>query len=389
MANDAAHKIADAAARHCLDAGLGSVTMRSVAAAAGVAPSAVAYHFKTRDRLLVAILDRLSFGIQAWRDGARDQLATAAAQSLGHGAMAAVALSGFIHMQGLASVTAREVARALRTTESADAAAGIVAQIHQQGRLFWQSLPVFAGDDAETRAIWAGVIEGLVPLAMLDRNPITRHGRIIQILMRLEDRLAGRAPRPFDDAPLPPAQDRPSRPTGKQEIVEATIRLSGRVGIEGLTHRNIAAEAGLSVASTTYFYPAKEDIIADAAHELQTRAINAIVSGDSPLPQFMSRIALDLEGGERAELAALTAFSTAAVRHGELRELADTFLKLRGIDALRWLDARGCSGVDRLDGIIWSAASTALVDQALQRPQDQRVAFLDAISSTWMHRLFG
>ena len=389
MAGNAASRISDAAARLCLDAGLGAVTMRSVAAAADVAPSAVVYHFKTRDRLLAAMLDRIEDGIEAWRATTAGALRDGALVQGGPGALVSAVLCALVDAQGLASVAIPEVARALRATESADLAAAIMARADRRADAFWQALPVLAGFDAEARAIWAAVAQGLISLIMLDRVAVTQHARIIAVLMRLEDRLGGRAVASVASPVLPDPPGVADRPAGKQQIVDATIRLSGRVGIDGLTHRNIAAEAGLSVASTTYFYPSKDDIVVDAAYELQARAINAVVVGAPSPPEILSRIALDADGNERADLAALAAFATAAVRLPDLHELAATFRSLRGVASVQWLTGRGLAQVDRLDGIIWSAATEPLIERASLLPASQRAAFLDTISAAWMRRLFG
>ncbi|ARS28504.1 TetR family transcriptional regulator [Sphingomonas sp. KC8] len=389
MAGNAASRISDAAARLCLDAGLGHVTMRSVATAADVAPSAVVYHFKTRDRLLAAMLDRIEDGIEAWRAATAATLNAGPVSPGGPGALVSAVLCALVDAQGLATVAVPEVIRALRTTDSADRATAIMARADRRADAFWQSLPVLAGLDDEARAIWAAVAQGLVSLIMLDRVTVTRHARIIEVLMRLEDRLCGRAIMPAAAPALPAAHGLAERPAGKQQIVEATIRLSGKVGIDGLTHRNIAAEAGLSVASTTYFYPSKDDIVVDAAHELQARAINAVVADAPSPPEILSRIALDADGHERADLAALAAFATAAVRLPDLHELAATFRNLRGAASVQWLAGRGFARADRLDGIIWSAATQPLIERASLLPIPQRAAFLDTISAAWMQRLFG
>lgn len=389
MAGNAASRIADAAARLCLDAGLGSVTMRSVAAAADVAPSAVVYHFKTRDRLLVAMLDRIEAGIEAWRVAIAATLNDGPVSQSGPGALVSAVLCALVDAHGLASVAIPEVVRALRATESVELAVAVMERADRRADAFWQSLPALAGLDAEARAIWAAVAQGLMSLIMLDRVAVTQHARIIEVLMRLENRLGGRAIALVASPALPQAPDTADRPAGKQQIVDATIRLSGKVGIDGLTHRNIAAEAGLSVASTTYFYPSKDDIVVDAAHELQARAINAVVVDAPSPPEILSRIALDADGNERAELAALAAFATAAVRLPDLHELAATFRSLRGVASVQWLAARGCAAADRLDGIIWSAVTAPLIERASLLPASQRATFLDAISATWMRRLFG
>ncbi|MFD9911035.1 TetR/AcrR family transcriptional regulator [Streptomyces sp. NPDC059063] len=49
-----------------------------------------------------------------------------------------------------------------------------------------------------------------------------------------------------------------------EEIVEATERVIAARGVEGLTHRAVAAEAGVPLGATTYHFATKDDLIAAA-----------------------------------------------------------------------------------------------------------------------------
>ncbi|MCW6534157.1 TetR family transcriptional regulator [Sphingomonas lycopersici] len=389
MASNQAEHILSTAARLALDHGLGALTMRAVASAAGVSSSAIVYHFQTREGLLVAILEYLAESIAAGRDrlaGAFDDEQRAVA---GPAAGVAAILCRMVDEQGLASITVSEIARLLRGTEMDQAVQAAMAGANQRAAHFWQALPLLAQEDSQAREIWAAFGQGVLALAMLDRSPVARNARVIRLTARLADRLAGRevVVLPASDAPQPLAAL--VRPAGKQQIVDATIRLSGEGGIEALTHRKIAAAAGLSVASTTYFYPTKEDIIVDAAYDVQARAMNAVINQSVAPPSFMSRITLDDRQEERAEMATLSAFMAAAVRNPELLPLAEVLRRTRGIDGARWLAARGYHATDRLDGIVWAAVTSFLAQHALLLPAAERVAFLDDFSDAWLRRLFG
>ena len=48
---------------------------------------------------------------------------------------------------------------------------------------------------------------------------------------------------------------RPSAQAIRTSIIEATIRLIGRDGVDGVTHRAVAAEAKVSLSSTTASQP--------------------------------------------------------------------------------------------------------------------------------------
>lgn len=398
MSTSPAEKIATAAADLCLEQGLGSVTMRSVAAVAQVAPSAVVYHYATREKLLLAALDRLTAQVCTVAEELReapDPICTALADAA---SFVSAVLGALINAQGQAIVAIDELALALASGDEAVAARASAERFNRQCREFWTTLPHVRDGDELARDIWAAVAQGMIPLVMLDRNPVSRTVEVTRLLQRLSTRLAGERPAllpanaEMDHGEAPdPAE--PSRPKGKQQIVDATIRLSGVLGVDGLTHRKIAAEAGLSVASTTYFYPTKEHIVIDASRELQARAINAVVQDANAPPGdaktgILSRILLDPAGERRADLAALAAFSNAAVRSEGLGELATTFRRLRGATAVNWLRSLGHREVDRVDGLLWAMATVALGQQAFALPRQDRAPYLDATSHAWLERLF-
>ncbi|MEU1308278.1 TetR family transcriptional regulator [Streptomyces cinnamoneus] len=60
----------------------------------------------------------------------------------------------------------------------------------------------------------------------------------------------------------PPAARRRRDPERRiAEITEATLRVLAERGIEGLTHRAVADEAGVPLGATTYHFAAKDDLI--------------------------------------------------------------------------------------------------------------------------------
>ena len=57
----------------------------------------------------------------------------------------------------------------------------------------------------------------------------------------------------------------------KERIVESAIEILALQGVSGLTHRNVASRAGVSLAATTYYFESKVDIIT-AASQLTLRS---------------------------------------------------------------------------------------------------------------------
>jgi DNA-binding transcriptional regulator YbjK len=81
----------------------------------------------------------------------------------------------------------------------------------------------------------------------------------------------------------PPATRAPTRgrrdPRGelrRAELLEAAIHLIGAHGLDGVTHRAVAAEAGVPAASTSYYFRSKDELIDEALRLLATREIERL-----------------------------------------------------------------------------------------------------------------
>ena len=59
-------------------------------------------------------------------------------------------------------------------------------------------------------------------------------------------------------------------------IIEATIRLVGRHGVDGITHRAVAREAGVSLSSTTYHFASRDEIVSEALRRVAALEIERI-----------------------------------------------------------------------------------------------------------------
>jgi DNA-binding transcriptional regulator YbjK len=61
-------------------------------------------------------------------------------------------------------------------------------------------------------------------------------------------------------------------------LTEAALAVIARVGPDGLTHRLVAAEAGLPLAATTYWFSSKEDIVRAALEYAADRDLGYLES---------------------------------------------------------------------------------------------------------------
>ena len=126
----------------------------------------------------------------------------------------------------------------------------------------------------------------------------------------------------------------PAAPRGKarrKRLVEAALAVIGRVGPDGLTHRLVAAEAGVPLAATTYWFASKEEIVFEAfAHAAQRDIANldayteasASWSRDDVAGE-LARIAIGALTQDRATTVLDYGLWIEAARRPELRPLAE------------------------------------------------------------------
>jgi DNA-binding transcriptional regulator YbjK len=67
----------------------------------------------------------------------------------------------------------------------------------------------------------------------------------------------------------------------REQILDATLRVIGRAGREGVTHRAVAEEAGVPLGSTTYYFDSRDDLLGQALeHVARKEADRHIVLGE-------------------------------------------------------------------------------------------------------------
>ncbi|MFL6118138.1 TetR/AcrR family transcriptional regulator [Actinophytocola sp.] len=147
----------------------------------------------------------------------------------------------------------------------------------------------------------------------------------------------------------------------RQQIIAAAVRAIAEDGVGNVTHRRIAALAGVPLGSTTYYFPTLDDLIAAALREateyaragLEAWAEELTVSADLPAT-FVDLARRCLE--DRAQ--ALLEYETflAAARAPELRPAAQLWIDgLRGICARFAGPERGFALAALLDGYLLQA----------------------------------
>jgi DNA-binding transcriptional regulator YbjK len=115
-------------------------------------------------------------------------------------------------------------------------------------------------------------------------------------------------------------------------IIEATIRLIGRDGVDGVTHRAVAEEAGVSLSSTTYHYASKDAIVSEALRRVAAleiervgRDADRLAEGHADVASIARALAAwlaeQLEGPNLLQVRAGYHLQLEAGKHPELREI--------------------------------------------------------------------
>lgn len=167
------------------------------------------------------------------------------------------------------------------------------------------------------------------------------------------------------DPAAPPARRGAAR---RRALLDATVRVIGRGGIAAVDHRAVAAEAGVPLGSTTYYFDSKRDMVARALehvaeHEAERlRAESergALDVAPELLPARLADLLIDAWTGDRDVLLAQYELYLESARRPDLRPATERWDRayrdlLRG--ALERLgtpdpDRRAlllCAGVDGL-----------------------------------------
>jgi DNA-binding transcriptional regulator YbjK len=134
------------------------------------------------------------------------------------------------------------------------------------------------------------------------------------------------------------AVQRPRGAARREALIDAALRIVGEVGPDALTHRRVAEAAGLPLASTTYWFSSKEDLL-EAAFELaashdvlRMRETAAKLAEEPVTVEAIVTLVLtpadDASRSGRPALIATYALWLEAARRPSLRELSN-----------RWTDA--------------------------------------------------
>ncbi|MFF9911160.1 TetR/AcrR family transcriptional regulator [Streptomyces sp. NPDC013457] len=124
------------------------------------------------------------------------------------------------------------------------------------------------------------------------------------------------------------ARPRRHDPERRQRIVDAALRVVGARGIDGLSHRTVAAEADVPLGSTTYHFASLDELLVAALRQAgegfgrQLRESPALADPDTDLAAALARLTGEWIGGARTGVELEYELYLAALRRPALRPVA-------------------------------------------------------------------
>jgi DNA-binding transcriptional regulator YbjK len=182
-----------------------------------------------------------------------------------------------------------------------------------------------------------------------------------------------------------PATPEPSRPRGaarREALLEAALRIVGDVGADAVTHRRVAEEAGLPLASTTYYFDSKDHLLTaalelaagrDTARLLDDVAsltgdretgdrVNAGDHLDAAVAVIVDSCGASLETN-RGSLTATYALLLEAARRPALRDIAQRWTEIYVLTLGQLLERAGSSRPREDAELLLAAADGLLIAQ--------------------------
>jgi len=170
-----------------------------------------------------------------------------------------------------------------------------------------------------------------------------------------------------------PAQ-RPRGAARREALLEAALQIVAEVGPDAVTHRRVAEEAGLPLASTTYWFDSKEHLLTQAMElaaerdtaRLLEAAASFASSGGDPLDAAVAAIVEPPDAARqspRSSLTATYALLVEAARRPALREVARRWTEAYLLTLGRLLEQAGSRRPREDAELLLSAADGLLIEE--------------------------
>jgi TetR/AcrR family transcriptional regulator, regulator of biofilm formation and stress response len=163
---------------------------------------------------------------------------------------------------------------------------------------------------------------------------------------------------------------RPRGAARREALIDATLSLLGEIGADAVTHRRVAERAGLPLASTTYWFASKDDLLTEALRRaadedvarLRQAAERLSSAPAAPTVEEIVSVIID-PAASRGSLLAIYTLMLEAARRPALQEISRTWTDAY-LETLGALLARAGSDDPAEDTRLLIAAADGLqVDQ--------------------------
>jgi AcrR family transcriptional regulator len=350
------HRLVEAGFEIARARGIGALSARGLAERLRISGSAMNYHFGNRDHLLAAVLERAGQESEAWRLGQAAALASLAPWTTTPDIFLAVIQSRLETARDLQILLFEFAAQASRHDFLFPAAK---AETQADGA-YWRGLARATGASEADAVAWADLSVGLRLLFCPEADATLRAAWMSGALARLAARLAGAKIAPTRASAAPDAATRLEAQAPRTEtaarIVEAALRVIAVKGAEGMSQRDVAAVAGVSQASVTYFHRTRADLITAAASALHREIQTGVLSEAERTggPTRWARQVIDDAGNFRWRVGALHELMLMSARDATLAPIARELRATGGATAMGLLRAQGVADLDQLDAFMWS-----------------------------------
>ncbi|MFF3843729.1 TetR/AcrR family transcriptional regulator [Streptomyces sp. NPDC002328] len=122
-------------------------------------------------------------------------------------------------------------------------------------------------------------------------------------------------------------------PERRQRIIDAAIRVVGKKGLSGLSHRTVAAEADVPLGSTTYHFATLDDLMAAALRQVNEgfaellRGRGGLTDRRTDLPAELAALMGEWLSGDRTGVELEYELYLAALRRPALRPVAGEWIQ--------------------------------------------------------------
>ncbi|MFF3349627.1 TetR/AcrR family transcriptional regulator [Streptomyces sp. NPDC002779] len=168
-------------------------------------------------------------------------------------------------------------------------------------------------------------------------------------------------------------------PQRRERILAATLDLIADEGVAGVSHRKIAARAGVPLGSMTYHFSGMDDLLREAFGRFADHVVAVfdahLTAPDGPeqARAAVTDLVHALSEGTRRDLVLTQELYTLAARRPAYRELTDTWMRRSRVHLEKHFDPDTARQLDALiEGLI--------LHRALSRDPHDRALTADAIT---------